>query len=240
MENQPAVPLASRSAPRRPPPLLLRHRTWRSRRRRSTALLAGDLLPAMASRGHPSWPPARKGEEDAPNRSATELEKGAAAAVAGRRGHQIQLPPPRAELEAAGSGQPRRGRALEEGAGEVGVPGAVTPPLRSSSSAHARRRCPPRKPWRGGGGGDGVAVAVASSCFCGSARSSSPACVRCRAVPSRPRDAPGAASSLAPCRRRRRSPRTAPSRGRRHRHGAAPKIDLISVVACCSAASSAI
>jgi len=194
----------------------------------------------MASRGHPSWPPARKGEEDAPNRAATELEKGAAAAVAGRRGHQIQLPPPRAELEAAGSGQPRRGRALEEGAGEVGVPGAVTPPLRSSSSAHARRRCPPRKPWRGGGGGDGVAVAVASSCFCGSARSSSPACVRCRAVPSRPRDAPGAASSLAPCRRQRRSPRTAPSRGRRHRHGAAPKLDLISVVACCLAASSAI
>ena len=125
-------------------------------------------------------------EEDAPNRAATELEEGAATTVAGRRGHQIQLP------------------------------------------------------WRGGGGGDGVAVAVASSCFCGSARSSSPACVRCRAAPSRPHDAPGAASSLAPCRRRRRSPRTAPSRGRRHRHGAAPKLDLISVVACCSAASSAI
>jgi len=95
-------------------------------------------------------------------------------------------------------------------------------------------------PWRGGGGGDGVVVAVASSCFCGSARSSSPACVRCRAAPSRPRDAPGAASSLAPCRRRRHSPCSAPSRGRHLRHGAAPKLDLISVVACCSAASSAI
>jgi len=39
---------------------------------------------------------------------ATELEEGAANAVAGRRGHQIRLPPPRAKLEAAGSGQPRR------------------------------------------------------------------------------------------------------------------------------------
>jgi len=29
MENQPAVPLARRPAPRWPPPLLLRHRTWR-------------------------------------------------------------------------------------------------------------------------------------------------------------------------------------------------------------------
>lgn len=236
MENQTAVPLARRLTPRRPPPLLLRHRTWRSRRR-STAPLAGDLLPAMASRGHRHGRRPGSGEEDAPNRAAMELEEGAATAVAGRRGHQIQLPP---DLEAAGSGQPRRGRALEEGAGEVGVPGAATPPLRSSSSAHARRRCPPRKPWRGGGGGDGVAVAVASSCFCGSARSSSPACVRCRAAPSRPRDAPGAASSLAPCRRRRHSPCSAPSRGRHLRHGAAPKLDLISVVACCSAASSAI
>jgi len=46
----------------------------------------------------------------APPRSlpATELEEGAASAVAGRRGHQIRLPPPRAELEAAGSGKPRR------------------------------------------------------------------------------------------------------------------------------------
>ena len=84
-------------------------------------------------------------EEGAPNRTATELEEGDATA-AGRRGRQIRLPLPRAELEAAGSGQPRRGRALEEGAGEVGVPGAATPLLRSSSSAHARRRCPPRKP----------------------------------------------------------------------------------------------
>ncbi|KAG2642042.1 hypothetical protein PVAP13_2KG267458 [Panicum virgatum] len=145
MENQTAVPLARRLTPRRPPPLLLRHRTWRSRRR-STAPLAGDLLPAMASRGHRHGRRPGSGEEDAPNRAAMELEEGAATAVAGRRGHQIQLPP---DLEAAGSGQPRRGRALEEGAGEVGVPGAATPPLRSSSSAHARRRCPPRKPWRG-------------------------------------------------------------------------------------------
>jgi len=36
------------------------------------------------------------GEEDAPNQAATELEEGAATAVAGRRGHQIQLPSPRA------------------------------------------------------------------------------------------------------------------------------------------------
>ena len=38
------------------------------------------LLPAIAPRGHPPWPPARKEEEEgAPNRAATELEEGAAA-----------------------------------------------------------------------------------------------------------------------------------------------------------------
>ncbi|KAG2660509.1 hypothetical protein PVAP13_1KG446100 [Panicum virgatum] len=47
-------------------------------------------------------------EEGAPNRTATELEEGAATAVAGRRGRQIRLPPPRTELEPAESGQPRR------------------------------------------------------------------------------------------------------------------------------------
>ena len=35
------------------------------------------------------------------------------------------------------------------------MPGAAAPPLRSSSSAHVRWRCPPRRPWREGGGGEG-------------------------------------------------------------------------------------
>lgn len=34
------------------------------------------------------------------------------------------------------------------------MPGAAATPLRSSSSAHAQLRSPPRRPWRGGGGGD--------------------------------------------------------------------------------------
>ena len=46
--------------PRRPPQLLLRRRAWRSCRCRSTAPLAGDLLPAMAPCGNPPRPPARK------------------------------------------------------------------------------------------------------------------------------------------------------------------------------------
>jgi len=101
MQNQPAVPLR----PRRPPPLLLRHRTCKSCSRRSTAPLAGNLLPAMALHGHPPWPPVRKGEEGAPNQAATKLEDGAATVLAGRPGRQIRLLPPRAELEAAGSSQ---------------------------------------------------------------------------------------------------------------------------------------
>ena len=108
MENQPAVPLASRSAPRRPPPLLLRHRTWKSRRSRSTAPLAGDLLPAMASRGHLPWPPARKEgggraksgrhgarEGRCRRRSRTSRPPDPAAAATGRaRGRRIWPAPP--------------------------------------------------------------------------------------------------------------------------------------------------
>jgi len=120
MENQPTVPLARRPAPRRPPPLLLRHRTWRSRHRRSTAPLAGDLLPAMASRGHPSWPPARKegggrAKSDRHGarggrrhrRSRTSRPPDPAAAATGRaRGRRIWPAPP---WKGTGGGS-RRGR----------------------------------------------------------------------------------------------------------------------------------
>ena len=40
--------------------------------------------------------------------AAVKLEEGATTAIAGRRGCQIRLPPPRAELEATKSGQPCR------------------------------------------------------------------------------------------------------------------------------------
>jgi len=99
-----------------------------------------------------------EGEEGAPNRAAKELDEGAATTLAGRRGRQILLPPPRAELEAAGFGQPRRadvhhrrryGRALQEGAGEGGgVPGAAVPPLRSSAALPSPKTMARRRRWR--------------------------------------------------------------------------------------------
>ena len=61
----------------------------------------------MVLRGHPPWPPVRKGEEGAPNQASTKLEDGAATVLAGHPDRQIRLLPPRAELEAAGSDQAR-------------------------------------------------------------------------------------------------------------------------------------
>ena len=154
MENQPAVPLARRPAPRRPPPLLLHRRAWRSCRRRSTSPLAGDLLPAMAPRGNPPRPPARKeggggrakkgrdgargGRRHLPSRTSRPPDP-AAAATGRARGRRIWPVPPYPRR--AGVRQRRRhGRKLEEGAGEGGVPGVAAPPLCSRSSANARRR----------------------------------------------------------------------------------------------------
>ena len=109
MENQPTVPLARRPAPRRPPPLLLRHRTCKSCSRRSTAPLAGNLLPAMALHGHPPWPPVRKGGGGSAKSGRDEARgrRRHATVLAERPGRQIRLLPPRAKLEAAGSGQAR-------------------------------------------------------------------------------------------------------------------------------------
>ena len=102
------------------------------------------------------------GEEGAPKKAATELEERAATSLAGRRGRQIRLPPPRAELEDAGYSQSRRlpaaqrppaqppwketGRKLEEGAGEGGVPSVAAPPLTA---------CPRRRDKRGRNGHHG-------------------------------------------------------------------------------------
>jgi len=97
-----------------------RRRAWRSCRRRSTSPLAGDLLPAMAPRGNPPRPPAMK---EGGRRATTELEEGAATSLAGRRGRQIRLPPPRAELEAAGSGQSRRIPAAQASASAAAMEG---------------------------------------------------------------------------------------------------------------------
>ena len=86
-------------------------------------------LPGICS---PPWPragtrhgrrPGRRGEEGAPNRAATELEEGAATSLAGHRGRQIRLPPPRAELEAAGSGQSRRIPAAQASASAAAMEG---------------------------------------------------------------------------------------------------------------------
>ena len=158
--------------PRRPPQLLLRRRAWRSCRCRSTAPLDGDLLPAMAPRGNPPRPPARKeggggrakkgrdgargGRRHLPSRTSRPPDP-AAAATGRARGRRIWPVPP--SPRRAGVRQRRRhGRALEEGAREGGVPGTADPPLRSSSSssAHARRRrCPSRRARRRGRGGEG-------------------------------------------------------------------------------------